>query len=60
MSDRARDIRYGRRGGRWAEAPADAAALEEWHRARDAMRDAAERAALEAGEQLTIEDALGP
>ena len=50
----ARDIRYGRRGGRWADKPADAAALDEWRRQRDALADAAERAAEEAGEQLDL------
>jgi hypothetical protein len=51
----ARDIRYGRRGGRWADKPADVAALDEWRRQRDALEAAAARAAEEASEQLTLE-----
>lgn len=50
----ARDIRYGRRGGRWAAKPADVAALDEWRRERDALEAAARRA----GEQLTFEALL--
>lgn len=42
----ARDVRYGRRGGRWASSPADDDAIEEWRRQRDALaRIQAEREA---------------
>lgn len=51
-----RDIRYGRRGGRWAAKPADLAAVDAWKRQRDALADAAARATLEAGEQLDLWD----
>lgn len=50
----ARDIRYGRRGGRWADKPHDAAALDRWRAERDALADAAQRSAKQAGEQLTL------
>ncbi len=56
----ARDIRYGRRAGRWADKPADVVALEEWRRQRDALEAAAQRAAEEAGDQLTLDSLLGP
>lgn len=56
----ARDIRYGRRGGRWVEKPADVAALEAWREQRDALEAAAARAAEEAGEQLDLWGDLSP
>lgn len=53
---KSRDVAYGRRGGRWASPPADDAAIDAWRRQRDALAEAAERAAVEAGEQLDLFD----
>lgn len=55
---KSRDVRYGRRGGRWAEKPADVVALEAWRAQRDALEAATVRAAAEAGQQLSLIDAL--
>lgn len=52
-----RDIRFGRRGGRWANPPQsdeDAASIDAWHRKIEALEEATRLA----GEQLTIDDAL--
>jgi hypothetical protein len=51
----ARDIRYGRRGGRWAaEHQADDDAIDAWKRQRDALEEATRLA----GEQLTFDEIL--
>jgi hypothetical protein len=54
MRTSARDVRYGRRGGRWAPDPQtekDAAAIDRWHQEQAALAAAAEAA----GEQLALE-----
>lgn len=53
------DVRYGRRGGRWASPPPDAAKVAEWERQRDALAAAAARAREATQLDLFADDTQG-